>query len=80
MDRSLSIRIDSDLARRLDDEAKRTHVSRGEIVREAVRKRLKTMAGPRTLLLKYAGVMSGPRDLSTNKKYLASLGRRKARK
>lgn len=78
METSLTIRLDSDLANLLEEASERTQLTRGEIVREAVRKQLKENAGNKAGgLMKYAGAVSGPRDLSTNKKYLAGMGRRR---
>ena len=76
MKTTLSIRIDADLAGLLKEESDRTQVSRAEIIRDALRGRLlKKRNKQPNGLLKFAGCISGPPDLSTNKKYLVGFGR-----
>ena len=65
---SLTIRLEEELAQALEQEAGRVGVSKGEIVRQALVARLKA-PGPSTTLKRHFGVMSGPRDLSTNRDY-----------
>lgn len=76
MGHTLTVRLDDDVARALDEAAKRTSRPKGRIVRDALRAHLVSdNASVLGALAKYAGVVDGPRDLSTNKKHLASLGR-----
>jgi predicted transcriptional regulator len=76
----LTIRLDPELARALDDEARRTGASKGEVVRAAIRERLASKrASALDALRDLDGIVDGPRDLSTNKKHLASLGHRRRR-
>jgi len=79
MERTLTVRLDAELDEELEQEAKRLRRSKGEVIREALRQRLKR---PRPsaydAFRKVVGIVkNGPPDLSTNKKYLADLGRRK---
>jgi hypothetical protein len=73
---SLTIRLDDETAMVLEREARRTNRSKGRIIRDAIRTYAQT-AEPSALdgLAKYVGVMNGPVDLSTNKRYLESLGK-----
>jgi predicted transcriptional regulator len=75
----LTIRLDAELARALEAEAERTGASRGEVVRAAIRDRLaSTRASALDALRDLDGIVEGPADLSTNKRRLASLGKRAA--
>lgn len=77
----LTIRLEPELARALEDEARRTGSSKGEVVRAAIRDRLATTRpSMRDALRDIEGIVAGPRDLSTNKRHLESLGRRRRRK
>lgn len=78
LSKTLTIRLDEATARALDAEAKRTNTSRGEILRRALAEHLRREGNDQPFA-DVVGCMSGPRDLSTNKKYLADLGRRRAR-
>jgi metal-responsive CopG/Arc/MetJ family transcriptional regulator len=78
METVLSIRLEADLVRRLDEEAARINVSRSELIRTTLRSSLRR-ARPYEALGRYAGIIAGPRDLSTNKKYRANMGRKKRR-
>ena len=71
---SLTIRLEEDLARALEQEAGRAGVSKGEIVRQALAARLRA-EGASTTLKRHFGVMSGPRDLSTNRDYRRTWGK-----
>jgi metal-responsive CopG/Arc/MetJ family transcriptional regulator len=76
METVLSIRLDASLVRQLDERAAQAKVSRSELIRSALRNALSERRGSAyDALARYAGVMEGPADLSTNKKYLATLGR-----
>lgn len=78
MDTSLTIRLDESVARELDAESERTHRSKGEIVREALLQHLRRdRASALEAASPYVGCVDGPADLSTDKKYLADLGRRR---
>jgi metal-responsive CopG/Arc/MetJ family transcriptional regulator len=80
MQHSLTIRLDDHLMRKLEAESRRTRTSKGELVRNALREQLRP-ARPSVLeaLGDLVGIMEGPPDLSTNKKYLADFGRRRRR-
>ncbi len=78
---SLTVRLDDTTAAVLEAEARRTRRSKGKIVRDAilthVRSERKTALDA---LAEYVGIMSGPADLSTNKRHLAGLGKPRARR
>jgi predicted transcriptional regulator len=74
---TLTIRLDEPTARRLERESRATRKSKGELVREALEERFTRRRG--SALLKYAGLMEGPADLSTNRKHLAGFGRSRKR-
>lgn len=78
MNETLTIRLDQAIAKALAEEAKRTSRSKGHVVRQALVEHLRR-SRPSALdaLGKYIGIISGPADLSTNKKHLADLGRRR---
>jgi predicted transcriptional regulator len=80
MSNVLTIRLEPALARALEAEAKRSGSSRGELVRAAIRDKL-ARARPSALdaLSDLDGIIDGPADLSTNKRHLATLGRRRRR-
>jgi predicted transcriptional regulator len=78
MDKTLTIRLEAELARSLEQEARRSNRSKGSVVREALKEHLsKDRPSALDALRKYAGIMHGPADLSTNRKYLSGMGRRK---
>ena len=65
MGHTLTIRLHAELARWLEETARRTGVSQGEIVRAQIeRARLEKGARP---FMRLAGSIDGPRDLSTRK-------------
>ena len=76
----MTIRLQDELAESLEMEARRTNRSRGRILQDALRAHLRTPR-PHALdaLKKYAGIVEGPVDLSTNKKHLAGFGKGKRR-
>jgi hypothetical protein len=78
VNRILTIRLDAETARLLEEESKATRRSKGEVVRRALRERVRPRH-PTALakLARFVGVMNGPSDLSTNKKHLRGFGRRK---
>ncbi len=75
---TLSIRLDDELARALEDTARRTGHGKGRIVKDALRAYMSASTETSALaaLSSVSGIVRGPRDLSTNKKHLAGLGRR----
>ncbi len=78
---SLTIRLDDETAAMLKSEARRTRSSKGKIVRDAIVTHVRSER--RTALdalAKYVGIFRGPADLSTNKRHLATLGRRRRRR
>jgi len=64
MSHTLTIRLEKDLAEWLEDEAAKTGVSQGRIVREQLEKARAASAQP---FMRLAGSVRGPRDLSTRK-------------
>lgn len=73
---TLTIRLGEKLAQALRDEARQRGLSRGEIARQAIAARLHN-AGRLSVMQGYFGVMRGPADLSTNKAYRRSWGRKR---
>jgi len=77
MSESLTVRLDGELASSLAEEAARTNRPRGEIVRQALAEHFKRRRrSALDALREHVGAVDGPRDLSTNKKHLRSMGRR----
>jgi hypothetical protein len=64
MGHTLTIRIQKDLAEWLEDEATKTGVSQGQIVREQLEK---ARSAARQPFMRLAGSVRGTRDLSTRK-------------
>jgi predicted transcriptional regulator len=65
---TLTVRLDESLANALEQEARATGLSKGEIAREALESRL--AAGPKLKVMRrYFGTATGPPDLSSNKAY-----------
>jgi ribbon-helix-helix CopG family protein len=64
MGHTLTIRLQKDLAEWLEDEAAKTGVSQGQIVREQLEKARTTSAQP---FMRLAGSIRGARNLSTRK-------------
>lgn len=78
MNQTLTIRIDEQTARQLDLASRATRKSKGELIREALRERFaRRPSTALDALGKFVGVMEGPPDLSSNKKYLSGFGRRR---
>ena len=74
--KTLTLRIDPTLDQWLGAEAKRLGRTRSEIVREALTQK-RDGKKPRSLhdrIKDVCGVIQGPRDLSTNPKYMEGLG------
>lgn len=60
-------RVDDEAARELEEAAARTGSSKGAIVRELIRTNLRTSkAGAWEQWRKFAGIVEGPSDISTN--------------
>lgn len=75
METVLSIRLDSDLVRRLDREAARARLTRSGYIRSVLRASLRDRrASAYDALAQYAGIVDGPSDLSTNPKYMKGFG------
>ena len=68
MSQTLSIRLDEETLAALDEEARKTGMSRNRIVRDAVAQRLRfaDRLGP---FREAVGLIKGPCDLSTNRAY-----------
>jgi hypothetical protein len=67
MSHTITIRLTRDLADWLADTAKRTGVPQGKLVRDQLEK-AKASAGSRPYM-RWAGCVSGPKDLSMRKGY-----------
>jgi metal-responsive CopG/Arc/MetJ family transcriptional regulator len=81
METVLSIRLDSDLVRRVDEEAARAKLSRSGYVRSVLRATLRERrVTAYDALAAYAGIVDGPADLSTSRRYLKDLGRKSRRR
>lgn len=75
---TLTIRLDGETSRALEEAARRTNRSKGQVVRDALAEHL--LGSPKSALAslaKYAGRMTGAKDLSTNKRHLRGLGKRR---
>ena len=77
MNDTLTIRLGSKLAQALEQEAQETGRAKGEIVRESLELALQGR-GKATVMRRYAGMMSGPSDLSTNKVYRRTWNKKRA--
>ena len=78
MSETLTVRLDDALAKALADEAQRSSQPKGRIVAEALEAHFRrTRSSALQALRQYVGCVSGPPDLSTNKRHLATLGRRR---
>lgn len=77
MNESLTIRLGADLAQALQEEARQTGLSKGELARQALAARLEHR-GQLTVMSRHFGAMGGPADLSTNKAYRRTWGRKQA--
>jgi predicted transcriptional regulator len=65
---TLTIRLDEELVRALDDEARKSGLSKGQIAREALKARLER-SSKLTVMKRRFGIAAGPADLSANKEY-----------
>jgi hypothetical protein len=68
---TLTIRLGGKLADALHRESRQTGLSKGEIARQAIERRLQN-GGQLSAMRRYFGAMRGPADLSTNKNYRRS--------
>lgn len=68
MGETLTVRLGEALAQALRREARQSGIPRGELVRQAIAARLRTVPSP-SVMARHFGVMRGPEDLSTNKAY-----------
>jgi len=64
MSNTITVRLSTDLARWLDDTARKTGVPKGRIVRDELEKARKSESQP---FLRLAGLVDGPANLSTRK-------------
>jgi predicted transcriptional regulator len=70
MSHTITIRLDTDLARWLEETAARTGVSQGKIIRDQLER---ARANARTQsFMRLAGIVRGPKDLSTRKGFSRS--------
>jgi len=65
MSQTITVRIGKDLAQWLDQTSRRTGVAQDQIVRDELKKA--KAASSRPAFMKLAGVVEGPRDLSSRK-------------
>lgn len=70
MSNTLTVRLSEDLLKRLREKARRTGLPVGRVVRESLETTLEKENEP--VWLKYAGTMSGPKNLSSRKGYSRS--------
>ena len=68
MDKSLTIRLGSELGRALEEAARKAGVSKGELARQALADRLRK-SGTLSVMGQHFGSIQGPKDLSVNKAY-----------
>jgi hypothetical protein len=68
MNEMLTVRLGKELAHTLRAEARQSGMTRGEIVRQALKTRL-GQNGKLSVMRRYFGAMEGPPDLSANKSY-----------
>jgi hypothetical protein len=76
MNATLTIRIGEELARALQEEARQSGLTKGEIARQAIEDRLRRR-GKLSVMQRHFGVMRGPADLSTNKAYRRSWNKKR---
>jgi hypothetical protein len=65
---TLTIRLGAELALALEQAARQTGLSKGELARQALAARLQSDRSL-TVMRRHFGAMQGPTDLSTNKSY-----------
>ena len=74
---TLTIRLGEKLAQALRDESRQSGLAQGEIARQALEARLRD-SKKLTVMRRYFGVARGPADLSSNKAYRRTWGKRGA--
>jgi hypothetical protein len=74
---TLTIRLGERLAHALREESHQTGLARGEIARQALETRLRG-SGKLSVMRRYFGAVRGPADLSSNKAYRRTWGKRPA--
>lgn len=77
---TVSLKVSDPLAARLTETARRRGISKSALIRDALQTYLRAdhEARPGSALSEVAdlaGILSGPEDLSVNKKYLRNFGR-----
>ena len=74
-----TVKLPHDLDARLRRRARELKLSYSEVARQALQEGLRENSGVDMLsaLEEFAGVVSGPEDLSTNPEYLADFGKRR---
>jgi len=77
MSETLTVRLGEQLAQALREESRQTGLARGEIARQALEARLGSSAELR-VMRRYFGVVRGPADLSSNKLYRRTWGKKPA--
>jgi predicted DNA-binding protein len=70
MSNTLTVRLPDDLLKRLREKSRRTGLPMGQIARESLETTLDNEKEP--VWMKYAGTMTGPRNLSLRKGYSRS--------
>jgi len=70
MSNTLTIRLPEQLIERLREQSRRTGLPVNRVVRQSLEKTLEESAEP--AWMKYAGTMTGPRNLSSRKGYSRS--------
>lgn len=71
MNNTLTIRLGEELGQALQEEARQTGISKGEIARQALEARLKRRK-KLPVMKRYFATLRGPADLSSNKAYRQS--------
>ena len=75
MNETLTIRLGEQLAQALREEARQTGLAKGEIARQALAARLRE-SRKLAVMQRHFGTVRGPADLSTNKAYRRTWGKR----
>jgi hypothetical protein len=68
MNETLTIRLDEELVQALEDESRKSGLSKGQIARDALKVRLQ-QSSKLAVMKRHFGKVSGPEDLSVNKDY-----------
>ena len=64
---TITVRLDAELAEWLEETAKRTGLSQGQIVREQLRRARESGEHGQQPFMRWAGAVAGPRKLSSRK-------------